>query len=431
VRLDDLLHARAIARADDRMAVHEQGRRSVDAERHRRGALGEHGVAVAPIVERGAQPWQVDAGGLGELLEARAREPPGLPGRSEHQVVECPELALLRRRDAGLGGERRLGVPGHREVAVHDPHVGAVPPAHVIEDRRHLRAVRALEVAPHDDRHERVVGPELVPGQAEPDLVDLVGVEPERLAIDLRDVRGRPAGRDERFVADALLRRARELLIDDVDERLQRLAPGQRAAVDEERRRAGEAERHGVLRVGLDLRAVAAGVEIGAKADHVEPELARVQLEAGAIDAPGGGVDPVVHREEPALRRRGERRLGRDGGVAIERQPAVHEPDLSGVQPLQRPERVLRAKAEAARVIAPRHDRDRRVGGPLDVRGTARHAVDRGRIERQLVGASRRRRGQDPGEREESRFAHRSHGAPPRPTGTARRVPTPSLRFAH
>ncbi len=105
-----------------------------------------------------------------------------------------------------------------------------------------------------------------------------------------------------------------------------------RATVDEERRRADDAERDGVLDVGVDLRAVLAAIEVGIESDHVEPELARDQIDRRAIDPTGDRVQAIRHRLESPLRVGSEHGLGRNRVVVVERQRAVHPAQLPGVQ---------------------------------------------------------------------------------------------------
>ena len=146
--------------------------------------------------------------------------------------------------------------------------------------------------------------------------------------------------------------------------------------------------------------AVGAGVEVGAEPDHVEPELARDQLGAGAIDPAAHRVQAIAHRPKRALRGGRERGLGRDRLVIVERQRAVHPPDLLGEQLVQRVERRLDAVAVPARVVAPHDDRHRGVHRAIGRRRAERHLVDGRRIEAQRPGVRRRARPEDEAENE-------------------------------
>jgi hypothetical protein len=126
-----------------------------------------------------------------------------------------------------------------------------------------------------------------------------------------------------------------------------------------------------------------------AKAQHVEPQLACHELDRGAIDLAVHDIEAVAHRAKPPLRRGGERGLRGQRVVFVEWQRAMHELDLSGIEAHELIERDLRADAVAARVIAPHHDRDRRVRGAFGRARPARHVVDRGGIELELVGDGR------------------------------------------
>ena len=159
-------------------------------------------------------------------------------------------------------------------------------------------------------------------------------------------------------------RRARELLLDHVDEHGQRLVAEQRAAVDEERRRTGDPERARVGHVGVDRGPERVAIEVGAKPHQVEAELVHEQLHRGAIDPPAERVQPVVHRQEPALGIGGERGLRDHRVLVVERHRAMHPAQLPGIQPGEVIERGLHAVAVAALVVAPRDDRDRRVDRP-------------------------------------------------------------------
>lgn len=386
VRVDQAIHRLGVARAIDRGAVDERGRRAVDPERLGRRRLGDDRVVVAAVVERGAERRQVEAGRPGEPLEVGARE---VASAREHLIVERPELALLGSRHRGLGGERGVAMKPHRQVAIDDAHVVAVLLAQVGQHRRLLGAERALEVAPFDDRDQRVVGAALVTRQAEPDPVQRHPLELARL---VRRIGGELAARHQRVVAGVLLAPARQLLIDELDEDLERQVALHRPAVDEERRRPGDPERPGGSHVRLDRRSVRAGIEIRAKPHHVEAELARDQLDGRAIDVATERVQPIVHRQEPALGPRRERGLGPQRVVVIERQRAVDPAQLARVQPREVIERALHAVAVAARVVAPRDDRDRRADRAVRRCVAARDLVDGRRIEAQAIGAGGRAR---------------------------------------
>jgi hypothetical protein len=259
------------------------------------------------------------------------------------------------------------------------------------EHGRLASAERTLEVAPHDDRDQRVVGAALVPGQSETDAIQRGRIERAAVTGRLaRRIGRRLAAGDQRFVATGprgLLGRARELLIDDLGEHRQRLAAAHRATIDEERRRARHAEPVGVDDVGRDRCAEAVAVEIGAEPHHVEADLARDQLDRRAIDAAAEREQPIVHRPEPALRVGGERSLGAERLVLVERQRAMHPAQLAGIQPRQVIERGLHAIAVLAGVVAPRDDRDRRIARTAARRIAERDLVHRRRIEAGALGA--------------------------------------------
>jgi len=240
-------------------------------------------------------------------------------------------------------------------------------------------------------------GPSWCPRQAEADAIQRPRLERERFVRGTRRrIGGGLATGDERVITAGtagLPGRAGELLLDDLDEAMQRLVAVHRPAVDEERRRPGDPERPGIGDVRLDRRAISAGIEVGAKPHHVEPELAREQLHGRAIDVAAERVQPIVHRQEPALGIRRERGLGGQRVVVVERQRAMDPAQQARIQPGEVIERALHAVAVGARVVAPRDDRHRRIDRTARRSVAARHLVDRPGIEARAPGVGRRARG--------------------------------------
>ena len=96
-----------------------------------------------------------------------------------------------------------------------------------------------------------------------------------------------------------------------------------RAAVDEEVRRALHADLSAERHVGVDAALVRRRVERGLELAHVEAELPRVLLEVRALDVLLVGEELVVHLPELPLLLRGERRLGRERRVGVEGERVV------------------------------------------------------------------------------------------------------------
>ena len=123
---------------------------------------------------------------------------------------------------------------------------------------------------------------------------------------------------------------------------------------------------------------------------HVEAQLLRVLLERRAIERLLVGEQLVVHLPELPLLVGGQRRLGRQVGLVVERQRELLEGDaqLPLVVGLELPHRRHRAAAERALEVAPGHQRDRRRGRTLD-RRVADLDVELAAL---VVGRARRRR---------------------------------------
>jgi hypothetical protein len=121
---------------------------------------------------------------------------------------------------------------------------------------------------------------------------------------------------------------------------------------------------------------VVSAVELAAEARQVEPDLARVGLERGAVERAVGGEQAVVERPEAALGRGGQRGLGRQRAVLrIEQAVAVDDAYPVAVQQPELLQRLGRLRAVAAEEVGELDDRDRRVDRAerRPVRGDAIH----------------------------------------------------------
>src|SRR5262249_53145650 len=152
----------------------EEGRRAhaARAEAVGVGHVRSDGGLELPAVERRLELVHVEANLAGELLETRTIDALLI---AEHLVVHLPELALLVRSEARLGGELRLVVEGQREVAERDADLALVVVLDLLDRWDDARAERALEVRELDDLHRRVLVADRR-ATAVVDLVDLVRI---------------------------------------------------------------------------------------------------------------------------------------------------------------------------------------------------------------------------------------------------------------
>ena len=160
---------------------------------------------------------------------------------------------------------------------------------------------------------------------------------------------------------------ARELVVDDPLELLVGLRALDVAAVDEEVGRPRHADLAGERQIGVDASLAGVAVQRGVELGEVEPELLRVPIQAGAIQALLVREQLVVHLPELPLRLGRHRRLGGQGGVGVERQRVVAEedPDLGRVRGGEPFEGGQRPAAEGALEIGELDDRDLRGRRPL------------------------------------------------------------------
>src|SRR5262245_30401322 len=94
---------------------------------------------------------------------------------------------------------------------------------------------------------------------------------------------------------------AREFLVDDVLERVERLGAAEAAPVDEKRRRAVDAGFGARLKIRLDLGGVLVPAEAIVELRRVERQLRRVPLQVVVGQTPGTREEAIVVRPELAL----------------------------------------------------------------------------------------------------------------------------------
>jgi hypothetical protein len=170
---------------------------------------------------------------------------------------------------------------------------------------------------------------------------------------------------------------AGELLVDHLRERLERLRAREHAAVDEDRRGAGDTRLGAGLHVGGDPLGVGAAVEAGIELRRVEAETGGGRLQIGDGELLLVGEHRVVHLPELALVVGAQRRLGGFLGVrvdAVERELPEHDADLVAVAAAHLVDRRHDARAERALEVGELDDRHRRglralrgVAGDLDL----------------------------------------------------------------
>lgn len=163
------------------------------------------------------------------------------------------------------------------------------------------------------------------------------------------------------------MKRPRQLVVDQLLERLERLGSGEVAAVDEEGRGPVGADLLPLGEIGLDAGGVPAGGEALVEAGGVETEGGGLRLEGIDAQIPLIGEHRVVHLPElPFL-------LGAEGGlgglqrVGVHRQRQVTEddPDLLAVGRADLVEGGVHPGAERALELGELDDRHRGVGGAL------------------------------------------------------------------
>ena len=306
----------------------------------------------------------------------------------EDLVVHLPELALLTGRHRRHRRGRRVGVERQRVVLPHHADVLAVVLLDLGDGRLDARAERALEVRELHDGDLGGLGAAL--GRAaHRHLVDRGRIGRRRLRrlgrlVGVGDGGARLGVASQRVVhlpgGDAGVDRlggVGDLFVDHLLERLERLRAGERAAVDEERRRATRAELGGLILIGLDRRGVLRRVERFLDLGRVEPELARVLLQARAIERLLVLEQLVVRLPELALLVGGQRDLRRRGGVLVERQRVVlpRHADVLAVGLHDLIDRRLDARAERALEVGELDDGDLGLFRALDRRVADWHVV--------------------------------------------------------
>lgn len=124
-----------------------------------------------------------------------------------------------------------------------------------------------------------------------------------------------------------------QLLLDDLDEDVERLGAVEHAPIDKKAGRAFDRERLGVRQVAVDERGSGRGIETGTEAPRVEAERARVidqSLPAEIILL--GEQDVVILPELPSLRGALRRDRGQPGlRVKGERQVLEDVSELGGI----------------------------------------------------------------------------------------------------
>src|SRR3569623_757583 len=148
--VDHALEAVDRQRACEEAAVDEERRRRADPElRHLRALGGDLGGAGA--VDVGCVALHVELGLLRDRVDVGALEVALVERIGPQQLRHLVELALVRGGAGGLGGDGR-DLRVHDERLVRDAQIGAVLLAQILDGAPRLAAVRACEVARHDQR---------------------------------------------------------------------------------------------------------------------------------------------------------------------------------------------------------------------------------------------------------------------------------------
>src|SRR5688572_9432635 len=157
---------------------------------------------------------------------------------------------------------------------------------------------------------------------------------------------------------------ARELFVNDLFERFERLGAHQRAAVDVDRGRRIDTHTLAELVVGLDVRRVLAGIETRLELGAVKPELPRRLFQRRHVQRALIRQHRVMQLQVLALLAGAMRRFSRLEGLGVvwQREILEDEADLVTVALLDFRESRTDSRTERSLIVGEFHQRHRRCG---------------------------------------------------------------------